>query len=98
MEITLVPRRLCSSRGVRPWMFGVANFGADLLHCFGHPSRFGDRNNVVVDSMKDPFQGLGLPAPGVGIRPRRIREFDPPDRTSLVQRALELEECRGFAF
>ena len=23
----------------------------DLLHCFGHPSRFGDRNNVVVGSL-----------------------------------------------
>ena len=42
---------------------------------------------VLGDSgraMKESFQGLALPAAGVGIRPRRIREFDPPDRTSLV--------------
>jgi hypothetical protein len=44
------------------WIFGVANFGADLLHCFGHPSRFGDRNNVVVGSMKDPDGHGKLPS------------------------------------
>ena len=40
------------------WIFSVVNFGADLLHCFGHPPRFDDRNNVVVGSMKDPDMRL----------------------------------------
>src|ERR1700722_6751619 len=40
------------------WIFGVMDLCPDLLHCLGHPLRFGYGNNVVVGAMKDPDRGL----------------------------------------
>src|ERR1700683_1027936 len=36
------------------WIFGVVDFCPNLLHCRGHPLRFGDGNNVIVGAVKYP--------------------------------------------